>query len=231
MRITAISDTHSLHHLISKKDLPGGDLLIFTGDLMNCGYRYPDITNFCYWFDSLEQYDIKVFIAGNHDRLFESHPNEVSQIINSYKWIAYLQDDWLGVGSGLDDIAKIWGSPWQPEFMNWAFNLPRNSDKLKEVWSNIPVDTDILVTHGPPHGYCDIVKGKSERLGCELLRARINELKPKIHIFGHIHTGYGYYFNGDTHFINASVLDERYRHTQKPLTFDWNMNTNELNFI
>ena len=229
MKITVISDTHSDHHILTK-DLLEGDLLIFAGDLMNSGYNKDDIYRFCNWFNSLDEYDTKVFIAGNHDRFIENNPEESLQIINSFKWIDYLQDDWIACGNNLDNVVKIWGSPWQPEFMNWAFNLPRNSKELERKWNLIPEDIDILITHGPPYGYCDVVRGKYEHLGCELLRHRVDELKPKIHIFGHIHSGYGYYFNGHTHFINASVLDERYQYTQKPITFDWNPETNDVKF-
>jgi Icc-related predicted phosphoesterase len=92
-------------------------------------------------------------------------------------------------------------------------------------------DTDILITHGPAWGYVDRVVGRSEHLGCELLTNRIMAFKPKIHICGHIHSGYGYTTNGDTHFINAAVLDERYEFTQNPLTFDWDKSTNVIDFI
>ena len=130
-----------------------------------------------------------------------------------------------------DDMVKVWGSPWQPEFYNWAFNLPRQGAELKEVWNMIPSDVDILITHGPPHGHLDYVDYSKQNVGCELLRDRINIIKPKIHVFGHIHSSYGYKFDGTTHFFNAAVLDERYNFTQKPLTVEWDPKTNELNFV
>jgi Icc-related predicted phosphoesterase len=128
-------------------------------------------------------------------------------------------------------LVNIYGSPWQPEFYNWAFNLPRKGNQLKEKWDNIPTDTDILITHGPAYEYVDKVVGQYENLGCELLTERIKEIKPKIHVCGHIHTGYGYTFDGDTHYINASVLNEQYAYSNKPLTIDWNPITNEIQFI
>jgi Icc-related predicted phosphoesterase len=235
MRITFISDTHNKHRQITE-DLPGGDLLVHTGDISSMGYEH-EIQQFCKWFDSLGQYDHKVFIAGNHDWGFQDNAEKVSQIINSYKWIDYLQDDWIVVGDADPhdpDVktAKIYGSPWQPEFYNWAFNLPRNGEELLAKWESIPVDTDILLTHGPAWGYVDTVQGRrSEHLGCELLTERIKAIKPKIHVCGHIHTGHGYTFKDGTHYINASVLNESYLYAHKPLTVEWNPETNELVFL
>ena len=71
MKITLISDTHTRHDEITN-DLPGGDLLIHSGDLMNSGKNIEDIKSFCKWFDSLDQYTHKVFIAGNHDKMFQT---------------------------------------------------------------------------------------------------------------------------------------------------------------
>lgn len=237
MIITLISDTHTKHRQLNG-DLPGGDLLIHAGDIMNSGYTPNDITDFCKWFDGLEQYDHRVFIAGNHDRMFENLPEKAMEIVNSYKWIDYLQDDWLIVGDADPhdpnvNTAKIYGSPWQPEFYNWAFNLPRAGTKLQEKWNQIPTDTDILITHGPAQGYVDASGPpyNEPNLGCELLIEKIKEIKPKIHVCGHIHGGYGYRFDGDTHFFNASILNEQYAYVNKPMTFDWNPETNEIQFI
>lgn len=231
MRITLISDTHTKHHEITH-DLPGGDLLIHAGDLMNSGRNPNDITEFCKWFDGLDQYDHKVFIAGNHDRMFENFPEKSMEIVRSYKWIDYLQDDWIKVGDD-KEMVKIYGSPWQPEFHHWAFNLPRMGEELKAKWSTIPEDADILITHGPAQGKLDTSGPPYNEplLGCELLAARIEEIKPKIHVCGHIHGGFGYKFDGHTHWFNASILNEYYEYVNKPVTFDWNPITNELNFI
>ena len=173
MRITLISDTHTKHDELSwdPSDLPGGDLLIHAGDIMNSGYNSNDITSFCKWFNELEQYDHKVFIAGNHDRKFEDKPEQAMEIVNSYKNITYLQDDWAKVGDD-DFMAKIYGSPWQPEFYSWAFNLPKGGPGLMSKWEAIPADTDILITHGPPQDHLDISGPpyNEPHLGCALLR-------------------------------------------------------------
>ena len=228
MKITLISDTHTKHQNLNS-DLPGGDILIHSGDFMNSGYDKSDVTDFFDWFSSIKGYDKKIFIAGNHDRILENDPTWSTLTIKDYPNLIYLQDEGYSIYDIEDDSSiKLYGSPWQPAFFNWAFNLPRNGEELKAKWDAIPSNTDILITHGPPFGYLDIPGGQSIRVGCEMLRYRVDELKPKIHVFGHVHGGYGYYFNGHTHFFNASVLNERYKYTNKPFTFEWNQSTNEI---
>ena len=229
MKITFISDTHNKHYQITK-DLPGGDLLIHAGDMSSMGYKH-EIQQFCKWFNNIDNYTTKVFIAGNHDWGFENNSKQSMEVVNSYKTIEYLQDNSLSVGVNMYNMVKIWGSPWQPEFYNWAFNLPRNGEQLMSKWNLIPTDTDILITHGPAWGYVDKIIGTTQPLGCELLTTRIKEVKPKIHVCGHIHSGYGHVFDGDTHFINASVLNEDYYYENKPLTVEWNPITNEMEFL
>jgi Icc-related predicted phosphoesterase len=226
MKITLISDTHNKHKYITD-DLPGGDLLIHAGDISSMGYEH-EIREFCKWYNSLDNYTNKVFIAGNHDWGFQINTEKIKEILDFYGNITYLQDNEVLVG---EKLVSIYGSPWQPEFYNWAFNLQRKGVELKEKWDNIPNNTDILVTHGPAYGYVDKVIGRVENLGCELLTERIKQLKPKIHVCGHIHSGYGYTFDGNTHYINASVLNESYIYYNKPLTIDWNPETNEIEFL
>ena len=204
MKITFISDTHTKHKQVTSS-LPGGDLLIHAGDLSSMGYKH-EIQQFCKWFNSIEGYNHKTFIAGNHDWGFQDNHEQIMEIVNSYKNIDYLQDDMLMIGEDYSEMVKIWGSPWQPEFYNWAFNLPRQGEELKEKWNMVPTDIDILITHGPAWGHLDTVKfNPGVNLGCELLAERIQTIKPKIHVCGHIHTGYGYKFDGYTHYLRCGV--------------------------
>jgi len=213
-KITFISDTHGKHHEITN-DLPGGDILIHAGDFMTSGYYEEEALSFLEWFMSLDNYKHKIYIAGNHDRLFEDTPNIVRELFEQYHPnIIYLQDSSIEV-KGL----KIYGSPWQPEFCDWAFNLPRG-EKLKAVWDLIPDDTDILVTHGPPHMFLDTVIGQFEHLGCKDLNNRVLQVQPKVHVFGHIHSGAGETEFRDIKFINASVLDESYQYVNKPINIE-----------
>ena len=241
-KISLISDTHGKHdQIVTSKslrksnqslDLPGGDILIHAGDFMNSGWNEMEAIMFFKWFDSIDNYDTKILIAGNHDRWAENNPEEFKGTLTGYKTIEYLQDEKIDLWDQEDQQLVIYGSPWQPEFYNWAFNLPRHSEEMKAKWDAIPNDTDILITHGPPFGYLDIPGGQTTlRVGCEMLRERVDTFKPKIHVFGHIHGSAGYYFNGHTHFINASVLDEQYRYMNAPLNIEWDPITNEINWL
>jgi Icc-related predicted phosphoesterase len=229
-RITFISDMHGMY-----KDLPLDEIegtLIVAGDFSNVGYPH-EIQEFCEWFDALKYYDNKIFIAGNHDRGFEDNPKSAMQIVNSFKNIEYLQDDLLLIGDDYEDMIKVWGTPHQPEFCNWAFNLPRSGAELEHVWSLIPKDIDILVTHGPPQGIMDTSGPPWSKadLGCELLLKRVKEIKPKIHVFGHVHGGRGIEFIDGTLFINASVVNEKYQIVNKPIVIDFDFATGEYEII
>jgi Icc-related predicted phosphoesterase len=230
MRITVISDTHNKHKQITQ-DLPGGDILIHAGDISSMGYEH-EIREFCKWYNSIKNYTHKIFIAGNHDWGFQNDPTKIKEILELYPSIKYLQDDFIVIGEDTESTIKIYGSPWQPRFMNWAFNADRGED-IQQYWDKIPNDTDILITHGPAFGYLDTVIGQGIPLGCENLTDKIAEVKPKIHVCGHIHSGYGHKVStdGDVHFFNAAVLGEQYNYMHKPITFDWEKETNIITFI
>jgi Icc-related predicted phosphoesterase len=227
--ITFLSDTHTKQHLIPMADLPGGDILIHCGDITSRGY-YEEATGFMRWFNRLDQYTHKVFIAGNHDFVFEKHLHLVPSILALGPKVTYLQDSAVE----LEGI-KIYGSPWQPEFYNWAFNLPRGGQELRDKWTAIPKDTDILVTHGPPFGKLDVVPGVGQvRVGCEVLSElyATKQLNPAIHAFGHIHCSYGTCggHGGDTTFINASSLNEGYQYQNRPININYDKSTGEIEF-
>lgn len=226
MKITFISDTHTKHYQLTE-DLPGGDMIMFAGDMMSDGYSKDELHDFCKWYNGLP-YTHRVLIAGNHDRMFQMFPNSANAIVNQYDNLTYLQDE-----ADQFEGVVVYGSPWQPEFHNWAFNLPRNSNELKAKWDTIPAGIDILMTHGPAQTYLDKsgFPYNQPLLGCELLKDWVELNQPKIHVFGHIHGGAGYYFNGHTHFINASVLNEQYMYRNNPITVEWDKETNELKFI
>lgn len=223
MKITFISDTHNKHKQITHA-LVGGDVLIHAGDLSSMGYEH-EIAEFCHWFDEIDNYDHKIFIAGNHDWGFQTNVENAMEIVNSYKTITYLQDDWVEI-----DGVKIYGSPWQPRFYDWAFNADRGAD-IQQHWNKIPLDTDILITHGPAYGFVDRVIGRDEYLGCSDLQVTIQDIKPKIHVCGHIHTGYGYMNNEHTHFFNAAVLNESYIYAHKPINIEWDKTTNQMTYL
>ena len=213
-RIVCISDTHNCNEQIS---IRGGDVLIHSGDATVQGTGQ-EVIEFLYWFSKLP-HDHKVLIAGNHDWLFQTD-NRYARSLASDSRITYLQDSTVEI-LGL----KIYGSPWQPRFYDWAFNLNRGAE-LAEKWSEIPDDTDILVTHGPPKGILDQVETRfgASNEGCEELRTRVEGVaakgRLKLHVFGHIHSGYGVHEEFGVKFVNASICDEEYRPTQPPIVID-----------
>lgn len=200
-----LSDTHSRHQKLA---VPDGDLLIVAGDVSSHGHL-DEVRDFDRFLGRLPHRH-KVVIAGNHDFCFEREPLSARALITN---ATYLEDE----GCCVDGI-QIWGSPWQPWFHDWAFNLPRGA-ALREKWDLIPVDVDVLVTHGPPHGFGDLCYD-GRRVGCEELLVRVRELQPRLHCFGHIHEGYGVYHDGDTVLVNASTCNLRYHPVNPPVVLD-----------
>lgn len=222
MRIVCISDTHTSHKKPfgdNGEYLPEGDILLCAGDITNIGDPW-DVFNFANSFTKTN-FKHKITIAGNHDFCFERQKLLVKDMLEKSGW-TYLQDEEVVV-EGL----KIYGSPWQPEFNNWAFNLPRG-EKLKRVWDNIPLDSDIVITHGPPHGILDFVHYDKIHVGCEELLPKILEVKPKLHLFGHIHETYGVFRDKDITFVNASICNLKYQPINRPIVFDINTTTGLL---
>ncbi len=206
MKTVFISDTH-LRHRNHQIDVPECDLLIHSGDALIEG-TYAELEHFSAWFGGLPAKK-KVFVAGNHDWIFEKESQLARKLLP--KDVIYLQDELVEV-NGL----KIYGSPWQPEFCDWAFNLKRGWP-LRKKWERIPAGIDILVTHGPPLGILDYSKFGNEHVGCSDLRQELCRVKPKVHCFGHIHGGYGTTVWAGTLFINASLCDEAYVANHPPI--------------
>jgi Icc-related predicted phosphoesterase len=207
MKITLISDTHSFHDQLQ---LAGGDLLIHAGDVTARGSEL-EVMQFLRWFKN-QKYAHKVFVAGNHDWFFEMESAEYIQSLIP-KEVIYLNDSGICI-----DGFTIWGSPIQPTFFNWAFNRDRG-EEINKHWQLILENTDILITHGPPFGILDQTL-QGEKVGCEMLLEKVNEIKPKLHVFGHIHEGYGMINKETTTFVNASVLDIRYKFINQPVNFN-----------
>lgn len=201
MKIIAISDSHGLHNQL---DLPEGDVLIHAGDVSRSG-TIGQLQEFNRWLGTLSFSNI-ILSPGNHDLVFERNITLAREIMTNCH---VLLDEEIVI-----DGIKFYGSPWQPFFYNWSFNLPRGKE-LADKWERIPDDTDVLITHGPPLGINDI-NFEGERCGCEDLLKRINVVRPKIHIFGHIHHGYGKVEISGVTFANVSVCDESYEPNNKP---------------
>lgn len=209
MDITAISDLHGFY-----PELPGGDLLIVAGDL-TARDTLDEYTLFIEWLEK-QKYSKKILIAGNHD-------NEIEKGIDFYfpeLGIDYLCDS----GTEFEGL-KIWGSPWCLKFngMNprcMAFTCDTEQE-LNEKWKLIPDDTDILITHSPPHGILDKT-ARNENVGSKTLRGQMGRITPSLWVCGHIHEGYGKFqdtkLSGiDYLFLNASHVNEYYEPVNKPM--------------
>jgi Icc-related predicted phosphoesterase len=204
-RIVCMSDTHGLHRKVA---VPEGDLLIHAGDFMRTGMSLDEIADFNDWLGE-QPHRHKIVVAGNHDLLFEMTPDKARrQLTNA----VYLEND----GIVLDGVT-FWGSPMTPVFANWAFQVERGAAS-RRYWDRIPLGTDVVITHGPPFGTLDKPDLLASRLGCQDLIMAILRVKPKLHVFGHIHGGYGHEVgpNG-TRMVNCAVLDQRYVLTNAPI--------------
>ena len=205
-RIVCISDTHDLHDAL---EVPDGDVLLHAGDFTGNGA--PERIEAFDDFLGRLPHAHKVVIAGNHDFLFEREPERARALL---RHAVYLEDSETSV-AGL----RIWGSPWQPRFFDWAFNLDRGS-ALADKWARIPQGIDILMTHGPPFEQGDRT-ARGERVGCDDLRLALRRIRPRLHVFGHIHEGHGVTHADGIIFVNASSCDRRNRPLQPAIVLEW----------
>lgn len=222
-RFVCISDTHNRTDRLDHP-IPDGDVLIHAGDFTNYGTR-DQVVHFNKFLSTLS-HPYKVVIAGNHDISFDfdsydslwsyfsnkrDDPKEIKKELTN---CIYLEDEEVEILG-----FRIFGSPWTPEFCNWAFMRTRG-DHIQEMWNKIPEGIDILVTHGPPLGHGDRTIS-NVRAGClNLLHTVQSRVKPKYHIFGHIHEGYGMTTDGVTTFVNASSVTIQYKPRHPPIVFD-----------
>jgi Icc-related predicted phosphoesterase len=217
IKICTISDTHNQ---FDKIKIPKCDILIHAGDISLWG-KFQHLEKIMREFQGLKISGIVkkiILISGNHDVFFEQNRDIVKRIVDK---ITYLEDSATKIGS-----LKIYGSPWTPRFGDWAFNLDRGHD-IKHKWRLIPKDTDILISHGPPFGIRDFGYG-GIHVGCKDLLDIVNKVNPKIHIFGHCHSGYGTTFKNETLFINASICNSKYKMVNNPILFEIDETTKEV---
>lgn len=216
LKIVCISDTHSGHNQLQ---LPPGDILIHSGDFSKSRTKLnaEEYIDFVQWFSD-QPHKTKILIAGNRDdfmhkeichkfrkRSLEEIDNVQSLIINN-KNIIYLNDSGYEYNDNTFKF-KIWGSPWTRLYGKEGKAFQISTPELKQKWDLIPEDTDLLITHGPPLGICDMNLGKVQA-GCPELLTKVKEIKPGIHLFGHIHEGYGTLVTDETLFINAASIDK-----------------------
>merc|ERR1719160_2108672 len=232
VKVVSISDTHGKH--LGVPSIPDGDILVHSGDMTMRG-EPSQIKATVEWMAALP-HKVKVLIAGNHDVTLDKEYFENKYISRGRQWpegadsdtlAQYIRDQGIVYLNDQEHVVeihgkrvKIWGSPVQPEFCDWAFNRERGPD-IQRHWDLIPSDTDILVTHGPPLGRGDLCSSES-RAGCYSLLKTIKErVRPKLHVYGHIHEGYGCSMDENgTVYCNASTCSFNYRPIQPPIVVD-----------
>jgi hypothetical protein len=231
VRLVLISDTHNM---LGRIKVPEGDVLIHAGDATGVGSAR-ELSRFNMDLATLP-HPTKLFVPGNHDKLFEQSfgiaKSLITQAIVLCDEQAFIDPDDFSVQVGGErprkEALSIYMSPWQPAFSyGWAFNL-KGEKHARKIWDRVPDDTDVLVTHGPPHGLLDGVRrpssrgseGVIEHTGCPILRDRVEAVKPRLHVCGHIHEGHGRDEVNDIIRVNASICTEHYEPINKPIVVD-----------
>ena len=212
MKIACCSDMHSNLDFAIKES----DILLIAGDILPAyrdSYLSINIQNnflkdkFYPWIEDQPVNDV-VFIAGNHDWIFDSS----FDIPPMPSKLHYLCDNEITI-SGL----RIYGTPQQPIFLNWAFN--KTEEQLQRYFDNIPLGLDILLSHTSPYKIMDKVnlKNRKGHFGCMSLKNRIDKIKPRYVVFGHFHDNYGKIEQDGITYINCSLLNESYKMTKEPI--------------
>lgn len=247
MKLVAISDTHDKHREVAFPQIPDGDILIHAGDATKSG-DLAAFKQFIEWFAS-QPHEYKILVAGNHDICLDfTYVNEkklpyypMEELRKKAMECAtqaraaipddifYLEDDWVEINR-----TKFYGSPWTPRFVGkWGFNRKRGA-AIAERWEQIPDDVDVLITHGPPYGHGDLGPPFGSpflrHAGCLELLKKVIEIKPTLHIFGHIHGGYGIYQSDElpTTFVNVATCNEKYQPCNKPQLLNYRTPTDHL---
>jgi Icc-related predicted phosphoesterase len=188
LKIVAISDTHNLHqHLINLE----GDILIHCGDFSGSGSK-EETKDFVKWMKKLP-FKYKIVISGNMDDEFEAKADSLGE------GIIYL----CHTSTEIEGI-RIFGSPYTPKFVG-SFQLEDEAEAT-QLWDQVKGPVDILVTHGPPYGILDRTS-RGSQVGDKMLLKLVEKLKPKYHLFGHVHNSHGKLIKGNTTFANVAQYD------------------------
>ena len=200
MRILHLSDTHNQHRELN--NLPCADIIVHSGDVSMAGMG-EEVLDFIDWFTALD-YKYKIFIAGNHDDCLDGkNPKTIQSFLPENCF--YLCNS----GVTIENI-KFWGIPF--------FVSDEAAGRGSEIAAQIPIGTDVLITHRPPLGILDTADNIA--YGCPDLLQAVLKVSPRYHLFGHIHDTYGVEKSKGTTFINAALMDEEYRLLNNPIVFD-----------
>jgi Icc-related predicted phosphoesterase len=208
MKIVFISDTHTAHRDL---ELPEGDVLVFAGDMCishtgaDTIQLMEQVRDFNEWLGELD-FERKICISGNHEKVFQKC------LVNNLSNAVYLEDQMYKYKGVI-----FYGSPWTPHFYG-AFNASEESLALK--YKRIEDSVDVLITHGPPFGILDS-PNKGDHAGSASLRVAVDRIKPKVHVFGHIHAAYGEHNRDGIQYFNASMAGRKHTDmANKPWVFE-----------
>jgi predicted phosphodiesterase len=206
MRLVIISDTHNQHEDLG---VLHGDVLIHCGDIgMGFEGNLGEVDRLDEWFGR-QDFKRILCIGGNHDFALQKRVGAGEPVLRN---ATYLQDE----GISFEGV-RFYGAPWTPELIGWAFYLP--PDLMRAKWAVIPERTDVLITHTPAYGVLDR-NSQAKACGCPDLRQRIEELRPRIHCFGHVHASGGKVEHQGTTYVNASMVNSRYKIIHRPFEID-----------
>ena len=200
-----VSDTHSLHDELDMPAVAGESILIHAGDATMFSRPPSSIDRFNDWLGSLP-YNHKVFVPGNHESYISEDLRRRTQLSNATVLI-----NESATIAGM----KIWGSPVTP-LANTAFGMPIAVAR-RRVYSTIPDDTDILITHGAPFSVLDMAPGSNHHAGDPELLGAVQRVQPILHVFGHVHGAHGIEEIDDTLYVNAALLSPDGDIEQKPI--------------
>jgi Icc-related predicted phosphoesterase len=201
--VVLVSDTHEQHRTIS---VPYGDVLIHAGDFTYFNRAARVVEDFNAWLSELP-HKHKIVIPGNHESR-----------AGGARWAERITAATVLINGGIEiEGIRIWGSPNTP--LDWGAFGSSTADELAVLYGRIPLDTDILVTHGPPFGILDRESENGEPQGCRELLTAVRSIRPTLHVFGHIHQGYGRFSDNNTVYVNAALPGSEGRLTKKPMLF------------
>jgi Icc-related predicted phosphoesterase len=226
-KIVCISDLHGY----LPRYLPEGHILVIAGDIAptNIDRDFLKstvwwVSKFLPWLDTLD-YEKVILIPGNHDFLSEFCHKEGKPFLDiidpehNYNLVYLINESFSYRG------INFYGTPNVRYLKNWAFY--ENDDALKYTFSNIPPNTDFLITHQPPQiGNCGVILEHVPYTDCgspELAEAVSKIPNIKYSVFGHIHSGdHNCTINENgTKFYNVSLKDERYIVKYEPLVIEY----------
>lgn len=217
MKVVALSDVHSK---LGKVKLPDADLLVISGDLTIGGSikEYSQLNHACGDIKHKFKYGI-LLCEGNHDFLGEKQPSLADSLIHHAKLVRHNAITINGI--------KFFITPYNKWYFNWAFNI-WPGEQSQKIWAQIPNDTEVLVSHGPPYETLDCPPNK-EHVGDVDLWNRIQLLhKLKLHIFGHIHHSAGFEQRDKVWYVNASTCNESCQPINPPIIIEIDDSTHEV---